>query len=633
MQKTLHCFTTKSKITNLTKLDNNLFYYDTISDGIKIFLAPQSKIIKNIQFENFNPKTSLICVSKDAKFIAFCNKNIINIISVETNSIINTIDVYDMVTSICFDDTHTYIFVGTSIGEVHQYKYNINLKLSFLHKFFKSKYNFTNIMVSSQTKLVSGDEYGTILIVDIYTYRLQELHLNTKIKATAISLIDDENILIGDDKGYLSFFSSEKNKIIKNLMTPFTRISQIITTPNKKYVLLNNDNYYITLVNLEIRKISILKYLIFEYKIINIAISDDGLLYVALENNDILNINIYNTKKLSDLVENNHINEAYKLVKANPLLEDTVEYEFLEQRYKLAYKEATLGLIYKDKTAIIKLKSIYRNISSKQEDIENLDKAFKEYKHLKDLFSEKKYAICYALIDKFPALKATLEYKKLEERYKSSLLAAQHQMSVNKQDLARIILQDYITIRSKRPILKPLLENNSEYLAHQEINKIKAKLDTNTLTFHRAYNHNEFRRCYEILDENPSLNDLELAKLLSKHYKKIIFKCDEFALNGDIQNVQKELGTLLKISTRKKKTGTLLRVSFQAKIKKLIEEVSFREAENMIYSYMDIFGIDSDLTILMKRFEKVSSITLAISEQHQIKKDENAWYYNNFFTK
>ena len=633
MQKTLHCFTTKSKITNLTKLDNNLFYYNTISDGIKIFLAPQSKIIKNIQFENFNPKTSLICVSKDAKFIAFCNKNIINIISVETNSIINTIDVYDMVTSICFDDTHTYIFVGTSIGEVHQYKYNINLKLSFLHKFFKSKYNFTNIMVSSQTKLVSGDEYGTILIVDIYTYRLQELHLNTKIKATAISLIDDENILIGDDKGYLSFFSSEKNKIIKNLMTPFTRISQIITTPNKKYVLLNNDNYYITLVNLEIRKISILKYLIFEYKIINIAISDDGLLYVALENNDILNINIYNTKKLSDLVENNHINEAYKLVKANPLLEDTVEYEFLEQRYKLAYKEATLGLIYKDKTAIIKLKSIYRNISSKQEDIENLDKAFKEYKHLKDLFSEKKYAICYALIDKFPALKATLEYKKLEERYKSSLLAAQHQMSVNKQDLARIILQDYITIRSKRPILKPLLENNSEYLAHQEINKIKAKLDTNTLTFHRAYNHNEFRRCYEILDENPSLNDLELAKLLSKHYKKIIFKCDEFALNGDIQNVQKELGTLLKISTRKKKTGTLLRVSFQAKIKKLIEEVSFREAENMIYSYMDIFGIDSDLTILMKRFEKVSSITLAISEQHQIKKDENAWYYNNFFTK
>jgi riboflavin synthase len=47
MQKELHCFTAKSKITDLNKLDNNLFYYNTTSDGIKIFSSPQSKIIKN----------------------------------------------------------------------------------------------------------------------------------------------------------------------------------------------------------------------------------------------------------------------------------------------------------------------------------------------------------------------------------------------------------------------------------------------------------------------------------------------------------------------------------------------------------------------------------------------------------
>lgn len=630
MQKTAHCFTTKSKITSLIKLDGNKFYYDTFSDGLKIFLAPQSKTFKNIQFENFNPSTTIVSVSYDAKLIAFCNKNIVNIISVETNSIINTIDVYDVVTSICFDDTNRYIFVGTSVGEVLQYRFNKALKLSVLYRFIRNKYNFTNIIVSNQTKLVSSDMYGTISIVDIYTCMIQKFSLNSRVKATAISLYD-ENILIGDAKGDLTFFSCEKNKIIKNLMTPFIKISQIIKTPNKKYMLLNSDNYYITLVNLELKKITILKYLSFEYKIISIAINDDGLLYIAFENNDIINLSIYNTEKLNDLIEKDSINKAYNLVKSNPLLENTIECEFLEQRYKLAYKEATLGLIYSDKTAIIRLKSLYGNIETKKEDIDDLEKAFKEYKHLKDLFLEKKYTICYALIDKFPPLKATLEYKKLEQRYKSSLLSAQHFMSINQQELAREILQDYITIQSKRPTIKPLLENNQEYLAHQEINKIKAKLDINTLTFHRAYNHNDFKRCYEILDENLSLNDLELAKLLNKHYQKIILKCDEFALDGDIQNIQKDLGELLKISTRKKKTGDLLRVSFRAKIKKLIDKKVFKEAENMIYSYMDIFGMDFDLSILMKEFEKSSSVTLAISEQRQIKKDENAWYYSDFF--
>lgn len=631
MQKLLHCFTTKSKLIKLTKLQNNLFYYVTISNDIKIFSSPQSKTIKNLQNKNFNSISDIESISLDAKFVAFAIGKKINIISIETNSIINTIEIDEEVTAMSFDISNAYLFVGTSTGEVYQYRYDNKLKLSVLHRFFKSRYNFTNIVVSNYTKLLSADEYGAISVIDIYTYRSQEFNLNARLKATAICFLDEENIVIGDARGYLSFISLKKNKIVKSLLTPFYEIHQIITTPNKKYILLNSNNYYITLINIKTKKISILKYLIFEYKIVSIAINNSGLLYISLSNNHIYNINIYDTQELNSLIEKNNINEAYNLIKINPIFENSIEYNFLEKKYRLAYKEATLGLIGKDKTAIIKMKSIYRDVISKKEEIENLDKAFKEYKHLQDLFLEKKYAICYALIDKYPPLKSTPEYRKLEERYKSSLLAAQHQMSIDRQDLARTILSDYIIIKSKRPIIKPLLENNNEFLAHQGINKTKAKLDTNTLLFHQAYNHNEFKRCYEILDENSTLNDLELSKLLNKHYQNIISKCDEFALSGDIQSVQNELGDLLKISTRKEKIGSLLKVSFQAKIKILVDKKLYREAENMIYSYMDIFGIDFGLSPLMKEFETITSISLAISEQHLIKKDANAWYYNDFF--
>ena len=287
-------------------------------------------------------------------------------------------------------------------------------------------------------------------------------------------------------------------------------------------------------------------------------------------------------------------------------------------------------MIHKDKSAIVKLESIYRNVVSKQEEIKKLHKAFEEYSHLQDLFLEKKYAICYAIIDKHAPLKATPEYKKLEDRYKASMLAAQHQMNIGEYDKAKLTLKDYITIRSKRVEIKPLLENNHEFLYHQTSNKT-TKVDNNILKFQQAYENNQFNSCYEMLDKNSSLCKLEVAKLLSKHYQNIINKCDILALKGDIKGVQNELGSLIKISTRKQKIGSLLRVSFYVKITLLITSKSFKEAENMIYSYIDIFGIDYELLKLMKNFEELSNEKLAISDSDQLKKDKEAWFYSDYF--
>ncbi|MEA1955145.1 MAG: hypothetical protein U9N02_01475 [Campylobacterota bacterium] len=631
MKDITHCFTTKSEITNLSTLNNNLLYYSTIKNGIKIFSSPQSKIIKNIQSERFNKEIKAFCISLDAKLIAIADKNSIEIISIENNSIINTIPISSSVNVLGFDFSNTYLLVGTTNGELFQYRYNNTSKLSILHEFAKDKYNNINVLALFDTKLVTATNNGSICFVDIYIHNSKELILNSRTKLTAICFIDEDNIAIGDAMGNLSFICIKKYKTNKKLITPFEKISQIIVIPNSDYMLLNGNKNYITLVNIKIKKISILKYLTFEEKIKYIAISNDGMLFIALANNYILNINISSTQELSSLIVQNSIAEAYKLLEINPLLNGSHEHDILEQKYRRSYKEATLGLIHKNKTAIIRMESIYRNIVSKQEDIRNLYKAFKEYSHLKDLFLEKRYAICYAIVDKYPPLKATPEYKKLEERYKSSILAAQLQMSIGEQDIAKSILQDYITIRSKRPMIKPLLENNHEFLLHQNRTKKKAKLNENIFNFQQAYNNNEFNYCYEILDKNSSLNELEIAKLLNKHYQNIIYKCDEFALKGDIKSVQNELGTLIKISTRKQKTGSLLKVSFHVKITILIDKKSFKEAENMIYSYIDIFGIDSEFSCLMKEFETLSSVKLAISDEQQIIKEKDDWFYSEFF--
>ena len=632
MKNLTHSFNTKSKILKLKSLKNNLFYYITEVDGIKIFSSPESKILKNIQTETITATLTPISITSDSKFIAYANDKKIIILSIETNTIINTIEIYEKITTICFDASDSYIFVGTIDSNIYQYKMKKDILLSKIYQFPKSKYNYVDILISNNTNLITADKYGRVSIVDIYTYNSYELTISSKVQITSICFIDEENAVIGDIRGYISFISLQTHKITKKLTTPFDTISTIITTPNKDFVILNTNGYYLTLIDTKIKKIKILKYLSFKNKIIDIAINGNGLLYIAFDNNNIMNINIYNINKLMKYIESENIEKAYKLLESNPILKNSLEYEFLEEKYKIAYKNATLGLINNDKIPLIQVKSIYRNISQKNQELQELEDAFKEYEHLKYLYKEKKYPICYALIDKFPPLKATIEYKKLEERYKTLLLAAQHNMSIDKKDIAYEILKEYITVASKRPTIKILLKNNDEFEKYQKINKQKAKLNTDTFNFHKAYEQNDFKRCFELLDKNIVLNSLEIAKLLNKHYQKIIYKCDKLALNGDIKSVQKELGDFIKISTRKHKTSTLLKVSFRVKIKSLMDKKeTFKEAENMIYSYIDIFGMDDELSLLMKEFEELTAIKLAISEEYQIKKDKNSWFYSDFF--
>ena len=142
MQNFLHSFSAKSTIINLTTLDNDLLYYTTASDGIKIFSASQSKIIKNIQSERFNENTKALCISLDAKLIAIANDEKIDIISIENNSLINSIPILTPIKIIKFDFSSTYLFVGTSAGKVCQYRYNSNLRLALLHSFSENRYNF-----------------------------------------------------------------------------------------------------------------------------------------------------------------------------------------------------------------------------------------------------------------------------------------------------------------------------------------------------------------------------------------------------------------------------------------------------------------------------------------------------------
>ena len=104
-----------------------------------------------------------------------------------------------------------------------------------------------------------------------------------------------------------------------------------------------------------------------------------------------------------------------------------------------------------------------------------------------------------------------------------------------------------------------------------------------------------------------------------------MIECESYSLDGNIKAIKTLLGELLCIKTRTEKIGDLLRVAFYSKIKTLGESKKFASAENIIYSYIDIFGVDIEIKDMMKEYEKISSKKLAITHNENEKVLRSDW--------
>jgi WD40 repeat protein len=126
-----------------------------------------------------------------------------------------------------------------------------------------------------------------------------------------------------------------------------------------------------------------------------------------------------------------------------------------------------------------------------------------------------------------------------------------------------------------------------------------------------AYECNNFTLCYELIDRYK-LYPLNLSDMLEKHWKKIVKEAEKYALNGDAKSILSTMQELLFVTTRSYKIGDLLRLSFLRKLTMLIEEKQYNSAHNIIYSYIDIFGYDLEITSLIENYETQASQKIAI---------------------
>jgi hypothetical protein len=695
------CLRARSDIIAITPLQDNKIIFSTKHHGVKIFSTENCNVLKNISIDLLGYQTTAVAFSPDNTLVSFANETIIYILNLDNKTIIQTIRTSDgNINILSFVPNSPYLIAGTDSGRVMKYRYDGRAQLSRLCSFpyltgkrrIRVKNNYVSALAFHGLYLACSGYGGAITLLKLNSLANKVTIEASKVRINALCFLDNETLVSGNVDGTVQFHSLKKHKPVKNIATPFTNIKNIIIMPNSRHLMVSGDSNKLIIIDTELTKIVSNNYLTFSHKIRHILLDGNNNLLVALENDELLKIILPSVENLKSHILHNSLDKAFELLERDPMLRGTREHKRVEVMYENLYMQAVNALINSNTKEAHKLTEMLKNIPGKKEDINSIFTAFKHYNRFKTLYLEKKYALGYAMCEKYPALKRTHQFKKMEENFKEAFTFAQKQVLIGREDIAREILSPYTTAISKKAIINLVLNQNKDFMiflkaiqnkehtvvekllktnevfaqiptyialqnstqvsltnienliidakieeAIEEIKRlqsrpeIKAELQELYRTckvvkmLQKSYEENNFKLCYELIDSNHNLDELQLTKMLEKHWSKLISQSEEFALKGDIKSIKHTLKELIKVETRVDKIGDLLRVSFHTKIKALLAKRNFKNAENIIYSYIDIFGIDSELNFLMKSYEKMATVKLAITLTQEKFVPRNNW--------
>lgn len=697
MPKTSECQSNHSDVTELKILDNDLVAYSTKDHGLKIISSEDCSIKLSIDkvHELFSNSYSS-SFSPNGEFLAFCVKTQIYIIHIASRIVIKIINCdNEDIEIVSFDLESKYIIAGTACGRVLLYRYDGSSLLGRLCSFKKinQKDDLTQSFISAiafyKNRLACASHNGDIFIIDIHSRLGRTSFANSFIRVNTLCFLDETTIISGNANGTLFINYIEDEKKSKQVKTGFKTISAIIRMPNPNYIMISGNVNYVSLYDIKNNKIVHHKYLEFKGKVTKIGLTDNTLIAVV-DNLTLYHVQLPSVAKLKSFILHNKLDAAFHLCEQDCMITESLEYKKLQDSYNKIYEQAIELLINQQKTEALKLLDIFKNIPSKKDEIALLFKSFEHYPRLQELFLEKKYALAYALCAKFPALESTSQYKKMEELWREAFINAQKQILLGRDEIAKSLLLEYVTILSKRPMIRLILNHNKEFIEFLKVveaknflkvneivktNEAFTKIPTykllendiecglleikdfikigntnaakeNILKFEglpsvaieiakltqeyqnmqkllKAYKDGNLIACYEILDEHISLSFTELGESLQMKWSELIHTCEEYALRGNIKDIKVTLGGLINLSTRRDKIGDLLRVSFHTKIKILMTKKSFKNAENIIYSYIDIFGTDMEINSLIRLYETVTNTRLAVS--HNSRQTRDNW--------
>lgn len=470
-------------VTNIKEINNNTIVYSTQENELKFLNIDTAKINLIIQTSKQN-KNLLFCFSSDKKKLAYTDNNTLIILDTHLKKNqsdqkeakrLNKIELSFTVTALSFDASGRYIFIGTADNIVYQYKFNSNLLLStykLFETFKKRTKGITAISFNKSIMAVSGNR-GDLFVVDIFTKKSQKIFINESTTVNDIKFIDEHTIITAHENGDSRIVDiSTFNKYTK-LDIPFTKIKQILFLADKNYMLACGDEDYISLIDVKNQKNIRSHYLSFEHEVKAMMLASEFVLVVVLVNNSLVRVNLPTPKQLESLILHGTFDQAYELVRKEPQLLHSKEYKHLESIYQDILDRVTKEIPTNNKEFAIQTIGFFKDVSVKKREIMLVLEAFDRYEKFQDMVIQRDYIPAYNLVERFPILKKTKEYKFMEHKFKEEITMAQDMLMSGNKNGAYTHLNTYTRIKSKHNIVKLFLNHGEEFLPYLDLLKSK----------------------------------------------------------------------------------------------------------------------------------------------------------------
>ena len=187
-------------------------------------------------------------------------------------------------------------------------------------------------------------------------------------------------------------------------------------------------------------------------------------LYVGCVDGSLYIFNLMqNRDKLQKAIKNKKYNEAYELIKQNPILKRTKEYEELENIWGKTLN-AINKLLEKGKTN--EAKNMFAPFSSaplKRSMFQSMLKDYCEFEKFKNAVLNYHYPLAYSLIRMHPVFKQSVYYKKMENDFKKVLNKARELIKIGREAQAKDLFKPFRGVSEKSALIQSIFNEKTLY--------------------------------------------------------------------------------------------------------------------------------------------------------------------------
>ncbi len=349
-----------------------------------------------------------------------------------------------------------------------------------------------------------GSEGGDILIYNSSTMKkLQTISNEAPIRG--LQFLSDRYILSLDKSNIIKLWRFKDGKLIQNICSSSQVLTKFTTLKEDRFLLIGDIRGNIVLYDLIEHETINKNYITLPNSITNI---------VYLENSDSIfvsdakgNISQFSTeldrKLLNRYIQNRKYKEAYKLIQSNDLLKWTDEAKILEDIWHQIFKKSKtiLDSNEQDSIKVELLLEPFIIVPEKKEQIKQLLEDFKQYKLLKKLIQKGSYYLAYDLVEKYPNLQETKQFKQLESIWNDLFNRARIELLEKHNEIeAKKLLESFEKVPEKAVAIRNLFQQKTICFNFQ--NMIENREYNKVINFVEQNNFLETNKDYQKMIEN-----------------------------------------------------------------------------------------------------------------------------------